>query len=326
MFRSIKNKINACPTAMSGLALGIATLGWCWDNTPWLSGSGQLIGAVIASVLLIIITAKFTINFSALKRELMHPVIGSVIPTFSMGIMVVSNSLGKVDILLGDSLWLIALILHCIFLMVFAYHRVAEFKLHHLLPSWFVPPVGLIVAAVSFSGTPNLYGLAITALNFGLTAYAVLLPLMLYRLIFCEKIPLEAKPTIAILAAPASLCLAGYLSIIAIPSAIVVTLLAGIACLMTLVVYFSFFHLLRLPFSYGYAAFTFPMVISATALFKMVTWLETFNINTIQIKPIIDLAYLELLIASVIVLYVVICYAINLMGVVRKINVDFTLT
>jgi exfoliative toxin A/B len=321
MFKSLKNKLDACPTAMSGLTLGIATLGWCWDNTPWLSGSGQLIGAVIASVLLVIIAAKFISNFSALKQELMHPVIGSVIPTFAMAIMVVSNSLGKANILLGDSLWVISLILHCSFLMVFIYHRAAEFKLHHLLPSWFVPPVGLIVAAVSFSGTADLQWLAVAALNFGLSAYAILLPLMLYRLIFCETIPLEAKPTIAILAAPASLCLAGYLSVITIPSPIIVALLAGIACLMTLVVYFSFFHLLRLPFSYGYAAFTFPMVISATAMFKMVAWLETFNINPIKIQPILDLAYLELLIASGIVVYVVICYVINLKTTAQKTNI-----
>jgi len=322
MLKLLQNKLNACPTAMSGLALSIATLGWCWDNTPWVSRSGQLTGAVFASILLVIITAKFVVNFSVLKQELMHPVIGSVIPTFAMGIMVISNSVGKVNILFGDSLWLIALLLHCTFLIVFIYHRVAEFKLHHLLPSWFVPPVGLIVAAVSFSGSTDLYWLAIAALNFGLSAYAILLPLMLYRFIFCETIPAEEKPTIAILAAPASLCLAGYLSIIAIPSPIVVALLAGIACLMTLVVYFAFFHLLRLPFSYGYAAFTFPVVISATAMFKIVAWLETFNINAMQIKPIVDLAYMELLIASVIVLYVVICYAMNLTATARKTNME----
>ncbi|MCW1889915.1 hypothetical protein OK016_13235 [Vibrio chagasii] len=31
----------------------------------------------------------------------------------------------------------------------------------------------------------------------------------------------------------------------------------------------AFFKLLRLPFSPGYAAFTFPIVIGATALFKI---------------------------------------------------------
>jgi len=314
MIKSINQILKQCPTAMSGLALGIATLGWCWDNTPWSLGYGQLFGAIIASALLMVIATKFTFNLAALKQELMHPVIGSVIPTFAMGLMVISNSVGKVNIPLGDGLWLASLLLHCLFLIIFFYHRAAEFQLHHLLPSWFVPPVGLIVAAVSFSGTIHLEWLAIASLNFGLLAYSILLPLMLYRLIFCESIILDAKPTIAILAAPASLCLAGYLSIIAVPSPIIVAVLAGIACLMTVVVYFAFFHLLRLPFSYGYAAFTFPMVISATAMFKVVTWLETFNLSIEEITPVINLAYIELAIASVMVIYVTICYSVNLLG------------
>ena len=38
---------------------------------------------------------------------------------------------------------------------------------------------------------------------------------------------------------------------------------------MTLAIYFCFWKLLRLQFSPGYAAFTFPMAIGATALYKV---------------------------------------------------------
>lgn len=48
-----------------------------------------------------------------------------------------------------------------------------------------------------------------------------------------------------------------------------VALLFGIAILMTAVIYFAFWRLLRLQFSPGYAAFTFPMAIGATALYKL---------------------------------------------------------
>jgi tellurite resistance protein TehA-like permease len=92
---------------------------------------------------------------------------------------------------------------------------------------------------------------------------------MIYRLVFCESVPDAAKPTIAIMAAPASLSLAGYLTVTQDPSPVLVALLFGIAILMTVVIYAAFFHLLRLPFGPAYAAFIFPMVIGATALFKM---------------------------------------------------------
>ena len=43
------------PSPMAGLALAIASLGWTWENmTPSLNGAGQLTGAIIASVLLLL--------------------------------------------------------------------------------------------------------------------------------------------------------------------------------------------------------------------------------------------------------------------------------
>ena len=53
------------------------------------------------------------------------------------------------------------------------------------------------------------------------------------------------------------------------PHPILTALLFGIAVLMTIAIYFAFWNLLRLKFSPGYAAFTFPMAIGATALYKL---------------------------------------------------------
>ena len=65
---------------------------------------------------------------------------------------------------------------------------------------------------------PILEPVAHATLVFGLLVYAVMLPLMVYRLIFSHEVPDAAKPTIAIMAAPASLSLAGYLTVTANPS------------------------------------------------------------------------------------------------------------
>ena len=118
-----------------------------------------------------------------------------------------------------------------------------------MVPSWFVPPIGIIVADVSFSGNPVLEPVANATLVFGLLVYAVMLPIMVYRLIFSHEVPDAAKPTIAIMAAPASLSLAGYLTVTASPSPVIIGLLFGIAVLMTFIIYMAFFKLLRLPFS-----------------------------------------------------------------------------
>ncbi|MGR5237042.1 TDT family transporter [Vibrio alfacsensis] len=313
MIQRTKAKVMGAPTPMAGLALGIASLGWCWENFAELHGYGQWISAGIASVLLMILTVKFFFHNHLLRQDLAHPVVGSVVPTFAMATMVVSNSLGHFFPTVGNALWLFAVVLHIVFLVTFIYHRAKDFELHHMVPSWFVPPVGIIVADVSFSGNPTLAPIAYGALMFGMVAYAVMLPIMIYRFMFTHEIPDAAKPTMAILAAPASLSLAGYLNVTSDPSPVIIALLFGIAVLMTAIIYLAFFKLLRLPFSPGYAAFTFPMVIGATALFKMAHWMETHGLATHYVNQVRGLATVELIVATVVVVYVSMQYIHNLL-------------
>ncbi|MGF1688893.1 TDT family transporter [Photobacterium japonica] len=307
MIRAAKNKVLGAPTPMAGLALGIASLGWCWENAADLHGMGQLTGAVIASVLLMVLLVKFLCHPQSLWNDLSHPVVGSVVPTFAMATMVVSKALGLYFPVAGQALWLFAVALHLIFLGLFAYHRARDFELHHMVPSWFVPPIGIIVADVAFPGGA-LRPLAEALQLFGMGIYAVMLPVMIYRLIFSHEIPDAAKPTIAIMAAPASLSLAGYLTVTTTPSPVVIALLAGIAVLMTFVIYVAFFRLLRLTFSPGYAAFTFPMVIGATALFKVAAWMGAQGYAAEYIHQVSMLAHLELYVATAVVGYVAVRY------------------
>ncbi|OCH14926.1 TDT family transporter [Aliivibrio sp. 1S128] len=320
MLNYTKQKVAGAPTPMAGLALGIASLGWSWENALPLNGYAQWISAAIASVLLLILAVKFLLHPAVLWSELAHPVVGSVAPTFAMGTMVVSSSLGHFYPAAGDALWLAAIALHFIFLASFIYHRAKDFELHHMVPSWFVPPVGLIVADVSFSGNPALAPAAHWILMFGLIIYAIMLPIMIYRLMFCNEVPDAAKPTIAIMAAPASLSLAGYLTVTASPSPVIIALLFGIAVLMTSVIYMAFFKLMRLPFSPGYAAFTFPMVIGATALFKTANWMLSQGVIADYVYQVRMLAVVELVVATCVVSYVAAHYLAHYRPITRMTN------
>ncbi len=309
MISPIRQFIQATPTPMAGLALGIASLGWCWENLG-LNLPTQQSGAAAAAVLLLLVAVKFVCFPKVLFEELKHPVVGSVIPTFSMALMVITVALYKAHPALAANLWLLAVVMHVSFLASFFYHRARDFKLHHMLPSWFVPPVGLAVATLT-NRAPEYAELAQAILMFAMAAYFVLMPLMLYRLVFSAPIPDSSKPTVAILAAPSSLCLAAYLQIQANPSVLLVVLLAGVAVLMTAVIYMGFFKLLNLPFSPGYSAFTFPMVISSTALFKTAQMMDA-NVLTQQLADNINQgARIELAIATLIVGYVATRYAMH---------------
>jgi len=307
-FQSMIEKLMTVPIPVSGLALGIASLGWCWENILRVNGVIQSISAIIAGVILLIVTPKLFSNFQLLKKNLADPIVGSVIPTYAMTAMIISNTVGQVSPWLGNSLWLFSISLHLIFLSYFLFERIKSFNLEDMVPSWFIPPVGIIVADVSFIANPTLQPVADFALNLGLIAYAVMLPCMIYRLIFSPIIPDNTKPTIAIMAAPASLSLAGYLSITAQPSPIIIALLFGIAILMTAVIYLALFKLIQLPFTPGFSAFTFPMVIGATALFKLAEWMRTAGLPEELIYKIHWFGIGELLVASGLVAYVLMRY------------------
>jgi exfoliative toxin A/B len=318
MLRSIPNKLANVPTPMGGLALGIASVLWCWENFMPLNGAAQLAGALIGGVLLLVLCAKFILHPALLRQDLAHPIVGSVAPTFAMGIMVVSVTVCRFSLTAGAVLWCLAVVLHLVFLLVFSVHRSRRMALHHLIPSWFVPPVGIIVAAVSVPPIAVLHSVALGLQYFGMLCYAVMLPLMLYRFIFTQGVVDAAKPTIAIMAAPASLSLAGYLTVSEHPSPLIVAVLLGIALLMTLLIYLAFFQLLRLPFSPGYAAFTFPMAIGATALFKATKQFANWGVSAKYVAQMQLLANIELLLASVIIAYVAMRYAYNYLPMPRR--------
>jgi tellurite resistance protein TehA-like permease len=310
----MNNKISiflaSVPTALAGLALGIASLGWSWESGSNFQGQAQMSGALVATVILLVLLLKFVLNPDLLKKDLSHHMSGSVVPTFAMATMVVANNINHFNHQLALSVWLTAIVLHLSFLMAFIYYRVKDFKFEQVLPSWFIPPVGIVVGAVSFPGG-ELINIANLLVLFGLIAYSILLPTMLFRYFLYHQILEHEKPTIAIFAAPASLSLAGYLTVTEHPSHQVVIILMMIALLMTLFIYFSFNKLLRLPFSPAYSAFTFPLVIGATAMFKTSQYL-LINGSSLQLVELVErIAYVELIVATGMVGYVCLRYLLH---------------
>jgi tellurite resistance protein TehA-like permease len=309
-FERLTERISRIPTPVAGLALGIAGLGLAWENM--LPGARIAeTAALAAAVLLVMLTVRFVLYPKTLARDLANPVVGGVAATYTMGWMLISMSVWEVSELGWAILWLLGLGVHVVLSLVFARHRMAQFELSHMVPSWFVPPVGVIVAAVSYRGAHEglLYLLAQGSLYFGAIAYALMLPVMFYRFIFAENISITAMPTLGILAAPASLSLVGYLALIDDPEPLPVVLLIGIAVLMTAIVYVAFTRLLVLPFSPGFAAYTFPMAIGATALFKAAEQLEEWGVRQKMIDQVHGLAVFELVVATAVIAYVVARFA-----------------
>lgn len=314
------------PTPIGGLALGVASLGWALENVfaasnqdAW-AGYCQWFGAALGSLFLCLLILKVLVCPTGIWQDLRDPVVGASLPGASMALMVIANSIGQFYPDFGIDLWIFAIGLHLLLMVLFVARQAPVFGLDCVNPGWFVPFVGVITACVAypkslyfglealqqgFETDMDIYlRLATALLWWGLACYAILLPWIMYRLIWGAHLTPVAMPSVAVLAAPGSLALAGYLTISPHPSPLIVSLLFGIASLMTVSVYTSFIKLLRLPFTPGFSAFTFPLVISATALFKLSHWIKSLGMQDSYVNAIQTYAKFELAIAFLIVCYV----------------------
>lgn len=294
------------PTPIAGLTLGMIGICIFWVSlypevlVPQIT---LMIITMMVLLMLLPLGIKFILYPAQLWNDLSHPTIGSVVPTLAMSLMLISHILLPLNRILACSIWLMAILLHVSFFCIFCFHRMKNIDLNHMVPSWFIPPIGIVVACIS---VPSSYFLTLAhiILLFGMVAYAIMLPTMLYRLCLKDSVEDARKPTLAILAAPASLTLAGYLSLTQHPNALIVLVLFSIALLMTLSVYLMLLHLLKLGFSPAYSAFTFPLVISATATYKMSQWLQTTVLLGNYSTLFFLISFFEGVIATVVIIYV----------------------
>lgn len=310
MFRRFRTVTASIPTPLAGLALGIAGLGTALESALPLHSLGQTVGALVSLALLSAIAAKFILRPRFFAEELKHPVLGSILPTFPMAMMVVSKTLSLWVPALAELLWLTAVVAHLLLFAGFLLMRLRSFKLQQMVPSWFVPSVGVCIAALTVP-SHEYDTLARGLMLFGMINYALLLPVMSYRLIFSAEIADASKPTIAIMAAPASLSLAAYLSLESNPSLLLCGLLLGLALLMTAIIYLAFFKLLRLPFSPAYASYTFPLAVGATALYKAAECLAASPATLEYGRQLSMLAAGEIVVACLIIGYVCLRYALH---------------
>lgn len=297
----MRDKFAKIPAPLGGLGLGLASLGSVTGNFN--SIIGNILGGIAALVLLLFL-GKIIFNFSAFKQDLKHPVFSSIVPTFSMGLMIIATFLGKLNYTTGRALWLAAIIIHSLLLISFLINTFKNFNFENVVPSYFIPPVGIVVACIS-GKMFNLPELCHGLFYFGFFSYMIFLVMVLVRLGKGE-LPIPKKATLAILAAPASLCLAGYLSLSSVPHFGFLYVLVPLSVIMTFSVYFLLFKLLKIPFNPGYSAYTFPLVISAVAMLKLAGYLTKNSISWgFYVK---QLAMIELYIATFMVIFVSLKY------------------
>jgi len=307
------------PAPVCALGLGLACLGSATAGFAKALAIPSLaiwayvlaIGAIIPLLLYVL---KIVFNFPAFKQDLKHPVFTCIVPAFSMALMILSLFLGKVHLESGITLWFISIGLHLVFTITFLYNVIKGFKWENFIPAYYVAPVGIICAVVCGAGFAPTLGTNFTILNealfwYGVLWYIGLLPAMITRLLQ-KTIPGPKKPTIIIMNAPPNLIVAGYVTLGAMGVVIqpmLLLILVVFSLLTTVYVYIMLgWKLLRTKFNPGFAAYTFPTVIASVGMLKYSVYLG------MQGNPLSGsfktLGIIELIISTIIVLYVAICF------------------
>lgn len=298
------------PLPMTGLMLALAAAGNLVQSYGEIYRS--ILGA-IATILFVLLVGKILIHPGLVKEELKNPVVASVFPTLTMGMMLLATYLKTFSSSLAFIMWLVSVGGHICMIFWFSIKYLLNFDMKKVFPSWFIVYVGIVVGSVT---GPAFAMESIGKILFwiGLISYFLLLPVIIKR-VRMGTIPEAARPTLIIFAAPVALSLAGYISSFASKNMLMVWGLLVLSQVSYVFVLVQLPKLINTKFYPSFSGFTFPLVISAISI-KLT---NGFLTNSGQGIPFLRYVVLfEEVVAVLIVLYVLMKYTQFLLSPMEK--------
>ncbi len=290
------------PYPIAGLALGFAALGNLLSS--YSQGLRYVLGA-ISFIIALLVLAKIIKYPASFKEGLNHPLISSSMATFPMAFILLAGYIRPTLPSIALILWIVAIVFYIGLIIIFTKNFILNFNIKKVFATYFVLYVGIVVTSL----TSKAMGFPIVgkvAFWFGLIVYIALLIPVFKRLLVVKEIPDVAKPSVGIVAAPASLLLAGYLNAFDVKNPTMVIVMLIVAQLMMLFVLVQMPKFLTGPFFPAYSSFTFPFVISAIALKQSVGFFKEALGFQHSLLP--TLVLIETIIAAFMVLYVAVRY------------------
>lgn len=299
--KGVKSKFEDIPVAIAGISLGFMSISTALleFNITWVRHLAVVFSVLCIGFLLI----KLILHPNKVINEMKHPMVGSIYPTIFMTLMLIAVYLVEINPSIARGLWLGATVLHFITFVMFAICMIKDFKMENMIPSWFIPTVGIGLAVVT-SKPMNMPGISRVLFYYSLLAFILMFPIMIYRLVSMEKLVGPKLPTLMIMVAPANICLAAYFAIADKPNAIFVSILAGISYMSLFYGYTILPKLIKLPFSPGLAPLTFPLGISVVASQRYVKYLGK---TASPLEGVVRLfLYVQVIIAILVIGYIVV--------------------
>ncbi len=310
----MKKLLKALPLPIAAVMLGLFALG---NLIQSYSEGVRLIFGAAGLLIWVLLIAKAIVFFPGVKKAMDDAVVASVTGgTFPMSTMLLAAYLKPFIGSAAAILWYAGIAMHVAVIIWFTAKFMMKLEMPKVWPSYFIVYVGIAVASL----TSPAFGAAATigtwAFWFGFVTLLALLVLVTYRYM---KFPVKMdppKPLFCIYAAPASLCLAGYIQAVAAKSPAMIYGLLALSSVLYIVVLIKTPGFLKLPFYPSYAAFTFPFVITAIAAKQSMACLAKMEMPAPWLKPVV---LAETIIAAVLVIYATYRYVL---AISKAMNAD----
>lgn len=348
------------PLATCGLSLGLmgyfslidVILKWYDIYKGWYFSIISVVLSLFFITLLLIKTGYHKDNF---KNELKCSLMASFLPTFSMVLMTWAgfiagwNHKSAALQIIGTIIMGIAVLLHFALLLNFIINVMIKHKWHDkaIYGSWFVPLVGM-VTAVTFANRfdskylPLLYFQVIWFIGFILFISSFFV--FTYWLLFKTKSEHERRPSLAVYFAPVNLTLAGFCQAFLLDqhyedtarysqTALIVIFLILAMMSFALSIYFLIYCLnffIKNKLDFIFAALTFPLAITSTAMFYSSQFIEhlmnTVMQNNIVIQIFYDIfryySFVYTAIAGIAILTILTMFLVKIVKIFKTKNVE----
>lgn len=271
----MKKILTVMPIPITGLMLGVFALSKLYYGLQ-LKVVGHFFLAV-ALIILFLLCLKIIFIPKHLIEAMNHPVVASILPTFTMSLLLLSGILKSLgfNTLFTNFLWVISSATQIIYVLYYIYRFLLKEKvtMQSVIPGWFVTFGGLSMITAT---TPDFaYQFGSIIFFVASTALVILLPFVLKRIFIMRDLPNPVKPMITFLASPFSLTIIAYFSHFKVINELFIIMLIIIAQFLYIIVLYGVQLRIKSPFYPSFGAFTFPLVVSAIGLLMVKNYLST---------------------------------------------------
>lgn len=260
------------PVALFSSVMGLVGLGLAWRQAASVFGTPGFIGeavivlsAGVYVVLLIAYALKAIQHFAAVRSEFADPVAVNFFPAFSIGTMLLASGALPHAPRLAHVLWALgASLTFALTIVMIGRWLTHRSHVHHVNPAWFMPVVGNIVAPLAAVPLGH-RELGWFFFSVGMIFWIPLFTIVLYRLVFHDRMPPRLLPTLLILIGPPAVAFSAYVMLTGSMDGFARVLLYG-AVFIALVIASVVRLFVGIPFAPSWWAFTFPLDALAIAV------------------------------------------------------------